>query len=49
MEDDPNEFSKSTLNLSEQLFLNDLMGVFHFTDSYCAPEGAADSQVKDFN
>jgi hypothetical protein len=25
------------------------MAVFHFTDSYASPEGAADTQVKDFN
>ena len=42
-------FRKNTLNLGEQLFLNDLMAVFHFTDSYASLEGAADTQVKDFN
>ena len=48
-ENSDDDFRKNTLNLGEQLFLNDLMAIFHFTDSYASPEGTSDTQVKDFN
>ena len=35
--------------LMEHLFLNDLMGIFHFTDVNPSDFGSTDTQVKDFN
>ena len=46
-------FTKSGLNLTEQMFLNDLMGIFHFTDAHPTSDkhetASTDTQVKDFN